>query len=101
MITFVGADKLDSPPHSPYTGLVDWLLYAGSRFRLPGELSPGRPPLLVLVSEGDTLVHPELSRTLAARLQAPLRSHPRANHDLPLEDPQWVADQVRDWLAGA
>lgn len=25
-------------------------------------------------------------------------STPRAGHDLPLDDPAWVAGQVRDWL---
>jgi pimeloyl-[acyl-carrier protein] methyl ester esterase len=23
--------------------------------------------------------------------------HPQAGHDLPLEDPQWVCDQLKNW----
>jgi hypothetical protein len=30
-----------------------------------------------------------------------LAIHPGAGHDLPLDDAPWVAQQVRDWLAGS
>lgn len=54
-------------------------------------------PLLVLTGKGDRLVDSRCSQALARQWQIPLREHPDAGHDLPLDDPQWVAAQVRDW----
>jgi pimeloyl-ACP methyl ester carboxylesterase len=69
-------------------------LYAASRLRL----KPGMPiPLLVLNALGDRLVDPSCSQQVASFFQAPLISHPWAGHDLPLEDPEWVAKQVQQW----
>lgn len=75
------------------TGLSQ--LFAASRLQLP----PGMPvPLLVLNALGDRLVDPRCSERVAEYFNAPLISHPWAGHDLPLEDPQWVADQVHQWV---
>ncbi|HXU81213.1 MAG TPA: alpha/beta hydrolase [Polyangia bacterium] len=72
-------------------------LLAASRHRsTPGE-APG-PPVLVLTSQRDRLVHPDCSRALAARLHATLHEHSSAGHDLPLDDPEWVLDRIRGWL---
>lgn len=54
-------------------------------------------PLLVLRSLADQLVHPECSAVLADYYNAPLRSHAWAGHDLSLDDPLWVCDQIRVW----
>jgi pimeloyl-ACP methyl ester carboxylesterase len=74
-------------------------LLAAARYRAPAA----RPavPLLVLASHGDRLVDPCCSRRLAQAWQAPLRLHPDAGHDLPLDDGAWVARMVADWLASA
>jgi hypothetical protein len=48
---------------------------------------------------GDKLVNPHCSRTLAQQWQAPLRAHDSAGHDLTLDEPDWVAQQVRDWIS--
>lgn len=65
---------------------------AATRFRAPGPLAV---PVLVLASEGDRLVAPDCSRRLAAHLGAPLVVHPDGGHDLALDDPHWICDQLR------
>lgn len=73
-------------------------LMAATRARAPAAL---RTPLLVLCSEGDRLCHPKASRALAERLGAPICVHPDAGHDLPLDAPDWVIEQLRSWVAGS
>lgn len=72
-------------------------LLAAARYRAPVQ-APA-VPLLLLAGAADRLVNPRCSHALAGAWCAPLREHPRAGHDLPLDDPHWVAEQVRDWLA--
>lgn len=72
-------------------------LLAAARYRAP--VQPPAVPLLLLAGAGDQLVDPRCSHALAQAWRAPLREHPRAGHDLPLDDPHWVAEQVRGWLA--
>ncbi|MFP2768114.1 alpha/beta fold hydrolase [Oceanisphaera sp. KMM 10153] len=71
-------------------------LLAAARYRPP----PTRPrvPVLVLNSLGDELVHPRCSQAIAEHWQLPLRRHPDAGHDLPLDAPDWVCKQIRAWL---
>lgn len=75
-------------------------LTAAARHRPVAE----RPavPTLLLASEHDRLVSSACSRALAAAWDAPLAVHPSAGHDLPLDDPRWVIEQVLAWrqLAG-
>ena len=70
-------------------------LCAAMRYRAP-DAAPA-VPLLVLSGKGDRLVDPRCSQALARQWRIPLREHPTAGHDLPLDDPQWVATQVREW----
>ncbi|CAB3641175.1 hypothetical protein LMG22037_00290 [Paraburkholderia phenoliruptrix] len=72
-------------------------LLAAARFRA-GAAKPACP-LLLLSSRGDRLVNPVCTSKLAAAWGAPHREHPWAGHDLPHDDPAWVAEQVRAWLA--
>ena len=67
-------------------------LLAALRYRAPSR-APGLP-LLVLASTRDRLVNVGCSRALARHWQLPLREHPWAGHDLPLDDPAWVVAQV-------
>lgn len=73
-------------------------LAAAARYRLP----PGPPPLpmLVLAAARDALVDPACSARLAQAWGLPLAVHPEAGHDLPLDDPGWVAEKVGAWIAG-
>ncbi|RYF41811.1 MAG: alpha/beta hydrolase [Comamonadaceae bacterium] len=73
-------------------------LLAAARYRPPVR-APALP-LLVLASQGDTLVSPQCSQRLAARWQAPLALHPWAGHDLPLDDPDWVLREIARWWRG-
>jgi pimeloyl-ACP methyl ester carboxylesterase len=71
-------------------------LMAAARFRVP----EGRPelPMIILASEKDGFVDASCSRALARHLGAPILLHPSAGHDLPLDDPKWVASQINQWM---
>jgi pimeloyl-ACP methyl ester carboxylesterase len=69
-------------------------LVAAARFRAPAQLAV---PTLLLASRGDRLVSPECSRAMAKAWRAALREHPSAGHDLPLDEPAWVVDQIARW----
>ena len=70
-------------------------LYAAITFRA----SPTAPlvPLLLLAGQQDQLVNVKCSIELSNRWGAPIKLHPTAGHDLPLDDSEWVARQVKDW----
>jgi pimeloyl-ACP methyl ester carboxylesterase len=71
-------------------------LIAAARYRASAK-APA-VPLLILASAGDRLVDPKCSAALARHWQAPIATHPTAGHDLTLDDPAWVAAQVKSWL---
>jgi pimeloyl-ACP methyl ester carboxylesterase len=72
-------------------------LIAALRYRAPSARPP--VPMLILTSRHDQLVDSACSRELARRWQSPLAVHPHAGHDLPLDDGDWVAQQIGRWLA--
>ncbi|MBK9020324.1 MAG: alpha/beta hydrolase [Sulfuritalea sp.] len=76
-------------------------LFAAARYRAPRV--PPLSRLLLLACERDALVHVECSLRLAMQWNAPLVLHPSAGHDVPLDDPSWVLEQLGSWLdtAGA
>jgi pimeloyl-ACP methyl ester carboxylesterase len=51
-------------------------------------------PKLILASRGDRLVNSDCSTAIAKKWNCPLRIHPHAGHDLPLDDSTWVLDQI-------
>lgn len=71
-------------------------LLASVRYRA----SRTRPaaPMLLLCSKADSLVDWRCSQAISRAWGAPLRLHTKAGHDLPLDDPQWVARAVAEWL---
>ncbi|MCV2370893.1 alpha/beta fold hydrolase [Roseateles oligotrophus] len=71
-------------------------LLAASRYRA----SQHRPavPMLLLCSKVDRLVDWRCSQAISRAWGAPLRMHVQAGHDLPLDDPLWVAQAVGEWL---
>jgi pimeloyl-ACP methyl ester carboxylesterase len=69
-------------------------LFAAARFEAPAALPV---PALVLTSAGDRLVSHRCSRAMARHWQLPLQEHPHAGHDLPLDDPAWLADAIARW----
>ncbi|MFZ2298367.1 MAG: alpha/beta hydrolase [Aquabacterium sp.] len=72
-------------------------LLAAVRYQAPSH--PPKVPMLLLNGQGDQLVHPDCSQTLAQTWQLPLITHPTAGHDLPLDAGPWVVSQVQAWLA--
>ncbi|ALE58508.1 alpha/beta hydrolase [Paraburkholderia sp. RL17-368-BIF-A] len=72
-------------------------LWAAARFT--ADAAKPACPLLLLSSRDDRLVDPACSARLAAAWGAPHREHAWAGHDLPHDDPAWVAEQIRAWLA--
>ena len=70
-------------------------LWAAARFTAP--LVPPAVPTLLLASSQDALVSVQCSRAIARAWNVSLREHPQAGHDLSLDDPHWVAQQVRRW----
>ena len=82
----------------PVSGLnVLRQLLAAARFRLGDEI-PGQP-FLLLASAADRLVDVSCSRAISLRTKWPLLEHQGAGHDLPIDDPDWVADAITDWQA--
>jgi pimeloyl-ACP methyl ester carboxylesterase len=59
-----------------------------------------RCAVLVVSSRGDRLVNPVCSARLARAWDAPMAQHPWAGHDLPHDDPQWLADLLDKHAAG-
>ncbi len=55
-------------------------------------------PVLLLCSKSDQLIDWHCSQALSRAWGVPLRLHTQAGHDLPLDDPQWVAAAVVQWL---
>ena len=71
-------------------------LVAAARYRASG-VAPVAPALL-LGSLHDQLVSSQCSQAIAKAWGKPLHLHPFAGHDVPLDDPQWVIDEVLRWV---
>lgn len=67
-------------------------------FRYRASRTRPAAPMLLLCSKADTLVDWRCSQAISRAWGAPLRLHTKAGHDLPLDDPQWVARAVAEWL---
>jgi pimeloyl-ACP methyl ester carboxylesterase len=74
---------------------VNAQLLGASIFRMPKE-SPFKR-FLFLASSKDQMVNPICSFELAKNLECELRLHPWGGHDLVLDDPEWILDQVEDY----
>lgn len=55
-------------------------------------------PVLLLNSRGDRLVSPTCSEAIHKHWQIELNTHPWAGHDLSLDDGDWLANQLKDWV---
>lgn len=71
-------------------------LLAAARFRMDISESP-RGRQAFIASRQDRLVDFRCSQRLARMLDAPLFIHPSAGHDLPVDDPDWLADRIVQW----
>jgi pimeloyl-ACP methyl ester carboxylesterase len=89
----VWAGYAEDRPVTATTGVRQ--IAAGWRFRRPGWI---KVPMLFLSSRGDKLVDPVCTARLARWYAAPLCVHPTAGHELDLDDPAWLIQQVREWV---
>lgn len=69
-------------------------LVAAARYRAPVTAPVAT---LLLASSRDALVNPRCSKEIARRWNCPIEWHSEAGHDLPLDDPAWVARKIREW----
>lgn len=70
-------------------------LAAAARFR--AQAAPPACPTLILSSAADGLVDPACSAQLARAWGSLHHRHPWAGHDLPHDDPAWLAATVAAW----
>lgn len=68
-------------------------LLAAARFDPPAP-SAIETPLEFVCSRHDALVSPRCTHDLAKHYASALREHPWAGHDLPLDDPNWLSEQL-------
>jgi pimeloyl-ACP methyl ester carboxylesterase len=71
-------------------------IFSASRFRF-AKTCPALP-ILVLASRGDRMVSYKCGEKIAAQWQVPIQLHETAGHDLSLDEPDWVAEQIKLWL---
>lgn len=55
-------------------------------------------PTLLLTSAEDKFTHPDCTLRLAAKWKIEPHVHPTAGHDLPVEDPEWLARKIKNFL---
>ena len=68
-------------------------LVAAMRFHAPASL-PSAVPTIIVSGGGDRLVSPRCSERMAEAWQLPLKVHPQAGHDLPLDAPEWLINTL-------
>ena len=74
---------------------ISTMLRAAAQFRpLPTCALQG----LVLASTQDRMVSVRASEAIAQQFQWPIEQHLSAGHDLPMDDPHWVANKIAQWL---
>lgn len=71
-------------------------LYAASKFSLKKK---PRKKLLFLSSAADRMVDTSSSRRMASSLDADFSLHPNAGHDIALDDPHWICQEISDFLS--
>lgn len=85
--------------HTKLTHLnISRQLIASAKFKSPDSISI---PLLVLASIKDRMVDVRCSKAIAEKYseQAQIKFHASAGHDLTLDDPDWTAEQIREFAS--
>lgn len=70
-------------------------LLAAKRFRMP-QKAP-LVPMMLLSSQKDKLVDPRCTQAIRQKWNIPWKENPEAGHDLPLDAPDWVLEQILAW----
>lgn len=71
-------------------------IIAASRYKFP-EHKP-KTEVLILCGDKDPLVNPVCSKRIAKMWTLTPHCHPTAGHDLTLQEPDWVSEQLKNWL---
>lgn len=66
-------------------------IFAASVFTLPQSISV---PMKFIAGKKDKLAATECSEKIAKYYNSPLIEHPEAGHDLSLDDPKWLIEQI-------
>jgi pimeloyl-ACP methyl ester carboxylesterase len=70
-------------------------IFAASRYEFPRHKP--KTDVLILNSAKDRLVHPSCSENIAHLWHLRVHTHPTAGHDLPLDAPDWICDEIARW----
>lgn len=70
-------------------------IFAAAQFK---AIQKPLPPILIITSVADRLVDYRCSVSLHKAWATAYAQHPSAGHDIPLDDPQWVVNAVKNWL---
>lgn len=83
----------------PATSFKNFLkqLFAASQYRFP-ENKP-KTEILILSGRQDKLVSSTCSELLAKKWTLQAHAHPTAGHDLSLDCPDWICEQIQTWLS--
>lgn len=74
-------------------------LLAASTYQLPAnKLSTA---IVVMNSLGDRMVNPKCSQVFSEQWHLPLKTHRWAGHDIIVDDPEWVVQQLASELTGS
>lgn len=71
------------------------MLKAAARFRPQRHCYPKG---MILASKKDRFVSDKSSKALAEYFSWPIMIHPKAGHDLPMDDPDWVCHKIADFI---
>lgn len=93
----IWADFAAEQPIPSSTGMRQ--LWAALRFVAPTRSEVAPVEILTVCSKKDHFTDPRCSDRLAQHFQAQQIVHPHAGHDLPLDDPEWLARQVFEWTS--
>lgn len=55
--------------------------------------------MLFLCSGNDQICNPKCSQQIAIKLDAQLKTHANAGHDLCLDDPKWLIQMIDEWMS--
>lgn len=69
-------------------------LFAGACFKVGNFVPP--IPVQLLASTKDRMVSINCSRAIARKWNLSLEEHPTGGHDLTVDDPKWVAEQIKN-----
>ena len=73
-------------------------IYSASKFKIPSKLAI---PLTVFSGAEDKLASPRCSKKLSEHFNCRLHIDEKSGHDLPLDNPTWIIENIKDIIAYA